>query len=162
MPPQNFMELYKFLPQTNCKKCGKPTCMAFALDLLKGKVKVEDCTPLVEEEKYKENLEKLKELLGGSGGEEKELHIDIDEELCDGCGICVTACPVNARYCPASTSGKAPDHPPDKHQLFQVVDAVCELLNLEHCRRLEAEGRERECHVCEDYCPREAIKIVYI
>lgn len=155
------MELYKFLPQTNCKKCGK-TCMAFALELLQGKVKISDCTPLIEETKYKEKYEALKELLGSEEGIEKELHIDIDEDLCDGCGICVTCCPVNARYCPPTLSGKAPGVPHDKHQLFEVKDGKCVLLNLEHCRRLEAGGRERECHVCEIYCPREAIKILYI
>lgn len=156
------MELYKFLPKTNCKRCGKPTCMAFALELLKGKVKVDDCPPLVEEAKYSKNREQLKEMLGAEEGQEKELHIEVDEELCDGCGICVTVCPVNARYCNSTLSGKAPNYPPDKHQLFQVKGGKCELLNLEHCRRLEAEGRERECRVCETYCPREAIKILYI
>ena len=40
------MELYKFLPKTNGKKCGKPTCMAFSLDLLQGKAKVDECPPL--------------------------------------------------------------------------------------------------------------------
>jgi len=43
-----------------------------------------------------------------------------------------------------------------------VIGGKCELLNLEHCRRLDSEGRERECHVCETYCPREAIKIEYV
>jgi 4Fe-4S ferredoxin len=156
------MELYKLLPKTNCKRCGKPTCMAFALELFKGKVKVDDCPPLIEEKKYSKYRETLKELLGAEEGQEKELHIEVDEDLCDGCGICVTVCPVNARYCYSTLSGKAPDFPPDKHQLFQVKAGKCELLNLEHCRRLEAEGRERECRVCETYCPREAIKIVYV
>ena len=156
------MDLYKYLPKTNCKKCGQPTCMAFALALLQGKVKVDDCTPLVEEAKYKKQYDILKELIGKEEGQEKQLHIEIDEDKCDGCGICVTACPVNARYCPPTLSGKAPDYPPDKHQLFEVKNGKCQLLNLEHCRRLEAEGRERECHVCEIYCPREAIKIIYI
>jgi len=156
------MELYKFLPQTNCKKCDKPTCMAFALELLQGKVKISDCTPLIDETKYKEKYDALKDLLGGEEGKEKQLHIEIDDELCDGCGICVTACPVNARYCPPTLSGKAPDVPHDKHQLFEVKDGKCLLLNLEHCRRLEAGGRERECRVCEIYCPREAVKILYI
>ncbi len=156
------MELYKFLPQTNCKKCGKPTCMSFALELLQGKVKISDCTPLIEETKYKEKYEALKEILGDEEGKEKQLHIEIDDELCDGCGICVTACPVNARYCPPTLSGKAPDVPHDKHQLFEVKDGKCTLLNLEFCRRLEAGGRERECRVCEIYCPREAIEIIYI
>ena len=162
MPTQNFMEIYEFLPQTNCKKCGKDTCMAFALDLLKGNVKIKDCTPLVEEEKYKDKLKKLKELIGEEEGKKKELRIDVDEDLCDGCGICVTVCPVNARYCYSTLSGKAPDYPPDEHQLFVVKGGKCELLNLDQCRRVTAEGRERECRVCETYCPREAVKIEYV
>ena len=81
------MELYKFLPKTNCKRCGKPSCMAFALELLKGKVKVDDCPPLVEEKKYSKDRETLKEMLGAEEGQEKELHIEVDEELRDGCGI---------------------------------------------------------------------------
>ncbi|MBD3211954.1 MAG: tRNA CCA-pyrophosphorylase [Candidatus Lokiarchaeota archaeon] len=156
------MEIYNFLPQTNCKKCGKDTCMAFALELLKGNVKIADCTPLVEEEKYSEKLKNLKNLIGDEEGKQKELRINVDEEECDGCGICVTVCPVNARYCYSTLSGKAPDFPPDEHQLFVVKGGKCELLNLEHCRRVAAEGRERECRVCETYCPREAVKIEYV
>ncbi len=162
IPSDNFMELFQYLPQTNCKKCGKPTCMAFALDLLKAKVKIEDCTPLVEEDKYAEKLKKLQELVGSEEGEEKELKINVDDENCDGCGICVSVCPVNARYCLSTLSGKTPDYPPDKHQLFVIKGGKCEQLNLEHCRRIAAEGRERECRVCETYCPREAIKIEYV
>jgi len=154
------MELYKFLPKTNCKKCGK-TCMAFALDLLQGKVKVEDCPPLLEP-KYKKQHDILKEILGAEEGQKKELKINVDDEICDGCGICVTVCPVNARYCPPTLSGKAPEYPPHKQQLFQVKGGKCELLYLEHCRRLEGEGQARECRVCETYCPREALKIEYV
>jgi len=154
------MDYYKYLPKTNCHKCKSNTCMAFALALLKGDEKLDDCPPLLEV-KYKKNYDILKEMLGEEEGQKKELRIDVDTELCDGCGICVTVCPVNARYCPSSLSGKAPKYPPESHQLFQVKNGKCELLHLEYCRRLEAGGRERECRVCESYCPRDAVTIDY-
>ncbi len=57
------LEVYKLLPGINCKKCGADTCMAFASQLIERKKKVEDCTVLFEEDKYKEKREKLIELL---------------------------------------------------------------------------------------------------
>ena len=57
------IEVYKLLPRTNCKKCGEENCMAFAVRLVNLEVKPEKCTPLVEEEKYRANYEKIKELL---------------------------------------------------------------------------------------------------
>ena len=27
------LQIYKFLPKSNCKKCGFPTCLAFAMAL---------------------------------------------------------------------------------------------------------------------------------
>ena len=51
------MEVYQLLPKTNCKKCGYPSCMAFAVALLGREAKIEDCTPLVEESKYEKKLE---------------------------------------------------------------------------------------------------------
>jgi hypothetical protein len=38
--------LNRLLPGTNCKKCGKPTCLAFAFDLAKKKMSIEDCPVL--------------------------------------------------------------------------------------------------------------------
>jgi tetrahydromethanopterin S-methyltransferase subunit A len=38
--------LKKFLPNTDCKECGRRNCLAFALDLAKGKCRPEDCPPL--------------------------------------------------------------------------------------------------------------------
>ncbi len=40
------LTLNKFLPQTNCRECGRKTCLAFAIDLAKGKARLEDCPPL--------------------------------------------------------------------------------------------------------------------
>ena len=40
------LDIYKLLPKTNCKKCGHPTCLAFAMKLATGKVEVEACPDL--------------------------------------------------------------------------------------------------------------------
>ncbi len=38
--------LNRLLPGTNCKKCGKPTCLGFAFDLAKKKATIDGCPPL--------------------------------------------------------------------------------------------------------------------
>jgi len=43
------LEIYKHLPKTNCKECGSPTCLAFAMALASGKASLEDC-PYVSDE----------------------------------------------------------------------------------------------------------------
>lgn len=40
------LTLHKLLPRTDCQKCGRKTCLAFAIDLAKGKCRLEDCPPL--------------------------------------------------------------------------------------------------------------------
>ncbi len=37
------LEIFKLLPKTNCKKCGMPTCLAFAMQLAQKRAKLEDC-----------------------------------------------------------------------------------------------------------------------
>jgi len=53
--------LQKLLPGTNCKKCGRPTCLAFAIELAKGKRSMEDCPSLseVESEAERQAIMKL-------------------------------------------------------------------------------------------------------
>jgi ArsR family metal-binding transcriptional regulator len=34
------LQIYSLLPKTNCKKCGYPTCLAFAMALAQGKVRL--------------------------------------------------------------------------------------------------------------------------
>ncbi len=41
--------IYKLLPQTNCKECGHPTCLAFAMKLAARQAELSDC-PYVSEE----------------------------------------------------------------------------------------------------------------
>ncbi len=43
------LDIYKLLPKTNCKQCGFPTCLAFAMQLAAKKVSLDKC-PLVTEE----------------------------------------------------------------------------------------------------------------
>lgn len=54
------MEILKLLPKTNCKKCGQPTCMVFAAQLMEGGRGVEHCAEMNEE-----NRTKLSDYLGG-------------------------------------------------------------------------------------------------
>ena len=37
------MQIYKSLPKTNCKECGFPTCMAFAMQVAAGQKALTDC-----------------------------------------------------------------------------------------------------------------------
>jgi ArsR family metal-binding transcriptional regulator len=41
----NVMEILKRLPKTNCRQCGEPTCMVFAVRMAEGVKAVEDCPP---------------------------------------------------------------------------------------------------------------------
>jgi len=43
------IQIFKLLPKTNCKECGVPTCLAFAMNLAAGKVELTLC-PYVSEE----------------------------------------------------------------------------------------------------------------
>jgi acetyl-CoA decarbonylase/synthase complex subunit gamma len=45
------LEIFKKLPKTNCKDCGFPTCLAFAMQLAAGKVELEKCPHISEEAK---------------------------------------------------------------------------------------------------------------
>jgi ArsR family metal-binding transcriptional regulator len=55
------MEIYKYLPQTNCGKCGEQSCYTFAIKIMSGEVSLDKCTPLKEPE-YAVNLEQLQVL----------------------------------------------------------------------------------------------------
>jgi ArsR family metal-binding transcriptional regulator len=52
------IEILRLLPKTNCKKCGQPTCMAFAVQVMDGGRGVEHCPEL-----HGENRTKLSDYL---------------------------------------------------------------------------------------------------
>ncbi|MEW6482440.1 MAG: acetyl-CoA decarbonylase/synthase complex subunit gamma [bacterium] len=45
------IEIFKHLPKTNCKECGFPTCLAFAMQLASSKVEVSKCPYIKDETK---------------------------------------------------------------------------------------------------------------
>jgi acetyl-CoA decarbonylase/synthase complex subunit gamma len=45
------VQIFKLLPKTNCKKCGFPTCLAFAMKLAQGGVDLSKCPDVSEEAK---------------------------------------------------------------------------------------------------------------
>jgi ArsR family metal-binding transcriptional regulator len=54
------IDIYKYLPRTNCKKCGLPTCMAFASKLVMEEIRLDDCPELAPES---ENYQKISEMI---------------------------------------------------------------------------------------------------
>ncbi len=150
----NAMEIYQLLPRTNCKQCGKSTCMAFAAALLSGEVSVDDCPPL-KEDKFKENYRKLSEMVAPVGSA-SETGMIVHTQRCTGCGNCVVACPVNVAEDPRGAgSGKAPTN---DRVILKVEDGVVKVANVEQCRRF---GENKVlCSGCIVTCPTKAIEFV--
>jgi ArsR family metal-binding transcriptional regulator len=55
-------DVLDFLPRTNCRDCGLPTCFAFAVALLKGQKHLQDC-PALSKPEFAEDKEALTRLL---------------------------------------------------------------------------------------------------
>jgi len=45
------IDIYKYLPKTNCKVCGELTCLAFATKLISSNKSIEQCSPLYQQDK---------------------------------------------------------------------------------------------------------------
>lgn len=45
------LDIYKLLPKTNCKKCGSPTCLAFAMKLAMKKASLDECPDISQDAK---------------------------------------------------------------------------------------------------------------
>lgn len=58
--PLTPLEVYKLLPQTNCKRCGLPSCLAFSAGVVGGQKKMTDCPELSDEARIilSKNLQK--------------------------------------------------------------------------------------------------------
>ena len=87
------------LPQTQCTRCGYPSCRAYARALVDGIVDLNRCPP-----GGTATISALAGLLGRApkaldpacGGERPWVVARIDEAACIGCTLCIQACPVDA------------------------------------------------------------------
>jgi len=61
------LDIFKLLPGKNCKECGEPTCLAFALKLINDEVEWKQC-PLLLTEEFEANRLKLSEIFHDGGG----------------------------------------------------------------------------------------------
>jgi len=43
------LDIFKYLPKTNCGKCGHPTCLAFAMQMAAKKAGLDDCPDVTDE-----------------------------------------------------------------------------------------------------------------
>ena len=74
------LQVYKYLPQTNCAECGEATCMAFASHLIVRSKKIDDCPPILKEGFKKKYLElqtllapEIREITIGTGEHAKRI-----------------------------------------------------------------------------------------
>ncbi len=74
------IQIFKLLPKKNCKECGDPTCLAFAMKLAQGKAELSKC-PYVSEEAKAQLAEAsappIRGVVVGTGDEQ----LKIGEEL---------------------------------------------------------------------------------
>ena len=73
------LEVYALLDKSNCKDCGRDTCMAFATDLLERNVVVQDCTHLMQDKKQAKKRDKLIKIVTPP---QKPVTIGIGERKC--------------------------------------------------------------------------------
>jgi len=77
------LEVYNYLPRTNCKECGFDTCMSFAAHIIDRSVTPFDCKPLVRDaEKDPKVKKKLEELLELTAPEIAEVVIGVGDNCC--------------------------------------------------------------------------------
>jgi electron transport complex protein RnfB len=87
------------LPQTQCTKCGYPSCRRYAGAIAAGEADINQCPPGGDA-----GVRKLAALLGREAkplnprnGVERPRRVAlIDEARCIGCTLCIQACPVDA------------------------------------------------------------------
>jgi len=57
------LDIWTLLPQSNCKKCGEATCMAFACKLLLQERALKECLPLRDDPAFADRMATLETML---------------------------------------------------------------------------------------------------
>lgn len=123
----------RLLPQTQCTRCGFPSCRAYAQALAEGGTQANRCPP-----GGTRTLDALAGLLGTArkpldpecGGERAWVVARIDEAACIGCTLCIQVCPVDAIVGAAK-------------KMHTVIEQEC-----------------TGCELCPDVCPVDCIALV--
>ena len=87
------------LPQTQCTRCGYPSCREYAQALVQGSVDLNRCPPGGEATvaALAHALDRERKPLDPACGEQRPWVVArIDEAACIGCTLCIHACPVDA------------------------------------------------------------------
>jgi len=122
----------RLLPQTQCTRCGYPSCRDYAHALAAGEVGANRCPP-----GGMRTLNTLAALLGtdpspldpSCGGERPWVVARIEEAACIGCTLCIQVCPVDAILGAAK-------------KMHTVLEAEC-----------------TGCELCPDACPVDCIEL---
>ena len=92
-------KILDILPQTQCTKCGFPSCKSYALAVSLKKAKTNLCSPggdyvksKIEEIIFEKKIEEPK----NKNITIKDKNVVIDSENCIGCTLCIPPCPVEA------------------------------------------------------------------
>jgi acetyl-CoA decarbonylase/synthase complex subunit gamma len=76
------LEIYKHLPKTNCKDCGVPTCLAFAMKMAGGQTSLDKCPHVTEEAKAAlESASRPPIQLVAIGADDNEIKIGNETQL---------------------------------------------------------------------------------
>ena len=93
------IQLEALLPQTQCTKCGYPSCHDYAVAMAAGNASHNQCPPGGEQgiALLADALELATIPLNPEHGTERERPVAVIEEAyCIGCTLCIQACPVDA------------------------------------------------------------------
>jgi Na+-translocating ferredoxin:NAD+ oxidoreductase subunit B len=89
----------RLLPQTQCTKCGYPSCRRYAEAIAHGEAEINQCPPGGEAgiHRLAALLDRNPKPLNPANGVEQARRVAvIDEARCIGCTLCIQVCPVDA------------------------------------------------------------------